>query len=130
MSCPHCPHCVASGAFGLIDPGDPALTTNWPTIKDEIDGLIRDGLVQRVGRRYELTAEGRKAVRPAGAAAAEAALDPDPPRHKRLHKSANATFGVCGAYAFRYADRRTGSGVEDWKDVTCPNCLSEHPGAL
>lgn len=30
MSCPRCPHCIASGAFGLIDPADPALTTNQP----------------------------------------------------------------------------------------------------
>lgn len=28
MSCPKCPHCIASGAYGLIDPKDPALTTN------------------------------------------------------------------------------------------------------
>jgi hypothetical protein len=31
MSCPRCPHCIASGAFGLIDPSDPALTTNKAT---------------------------------------------------------------------------------------------------
>lgn len=30
MSCPRCPHCIASGTFGLIDPKDPALTTNLP----------------------------------------------------------------------------------------------------
>ena len=24
-ACPRCPHCIASGAFGLIDPSDPAL---------------------------------------------------------------------------------------------------------
>ena len=30
MSCPHCPHCIASGAYGLIDANDPALTTNQP----------------------------------------------------------------------------------------------------
>lgn len=26
MSCPQCPHCIASGARGLIDPSDPALS--------------------------------------------------------------------------------------------------------
>lgn len=30
MSCIHCPHCIARGAFGVIDPRDPALTTNQP----------------------------------------------------------------------------------------------------
>lgn len=56
------------------------------------------------------------------------ALITNQPRAVRLHKSQNATFGVCGAYAFRYADRRSGSGVEDWKDVTCPHCLNEQLG--
>jgi hypothetical protein len=31
MSCPRCPHCIAGGACGLIDPSDPALTTNKAT---------------------------------------------------------------------------------------------------
>jgi hypothetical protein len=30
VSCIHCPHCIARGAFGVIDPSDPALTTNRP----------------------------------------------------------------------------------------------------
>jgi hypothetical protein len=33
VSCIHCPHCIARGAFGLIDPKDPALTTNQPPAK-------------------------------------------------------------------------------------------------
>lgn len=31
MSCPRCPHCIGSGAYGLIDQRDPALTTNKAT---------------------------------------------------------------------------------------------------
>lgn len=32
VGCPHCPHCIGSGraGFPLIDPDDPALTTNQP----------------------------------------------------------------------------------------------------
>lgn len=33
MSCPRCPHCIAAGAFGVLDPSDPALTTNQPRPK-------------------------------------------------------------------------------------------------
>ena len=33
MSCPLCPHCVGRGAFGLIDPNDPALTTSMTPAK-------------------------------------------------------------------------------------------------
>lgn len=40
-----------------------------------------------------------------------------------LHKAVNSTFAFCGAYAFRYKDRRSGASVDDWKDVTCYNCL-------
>lgn len=28
--CPECPHCIAQGKFGVLDPDDPALTTNLP----------------------------------------------------------------------------------------------------
>ena len=46
----------------------------------------------------------------------------------RLHKSKDATFGMCGAYAFRYKDRRSGASVDRWEDVTCPRCLIVRPG--
>lgn len=78
MSCPECPHCIAAGVFGLIDPRDPALTTNQP-------------------------------------------------KKKCLHFSENTTVAACGSYAFRYKDRRSGAGVTDWKDVTCPRCLELKP---
>ena len=49
MSCPRCPHCLASGAFGLIDPNDPALTTNQPPApKKEL--LARVRAIERDGR--------------------------------------------------------------------------------
>ncbi|MES2155403.1 MAG: hypothetical protein V4510_09745 [bacterium] len=77
MSCPHCPHCIAAGAFGVIDPSDPALTTNQP-------------------------------------------------KKVRLHKATSGVYlGECGTTAFRYKDRRSGSGVDDWNDVTCPRCLAK-----
>lgn len=79
MSCPRCPHCVASGAFGLIDKDDPALTTNLS--------------------------------KPAN-----------------IHKADGSQFSVCGVAAYRYKNRRSGSSVDDWKDVTCPYCLKNKPG--
>lgn len=78
MSCPSCPHCIASGAFGLVDRDDPALTTNQPYVK-------------------------------------------------KLHKARDNTFAVCGAYAFRYKDRRSGASVNDWNDVICAACLVLKP---
>lgn len=81
MSCPACPHCIAAGAFGLIDPADPALTTNQP----------------------------------------------QPLKVKRLHKAASNHYSVCGVFAFRYQDRRSGASVDSWDDVTCRACLKEKP---
>lgn len=45
----------------------------------------------------------------------------------KLHKSKTSQFGMCGAYAFRYKDKRSGAGVDDWKDANCYDCLKHKP---
>ena len=51
------------------------------------------------------------------------------PYFKKIHKSKSSTFSMCGRYAFRYKDRRSGSGINNWDNVTCRDCLKMRPGA-